>query len=107
MFRFPNGGVYLKPSLHRLPCCALPSQGVSEDSFTPTYAQAALWVCYGASPWPYPINAFEANLSRSLADARAALAAWRRPTLAARLSITPKLTTRRTVHGRGALQANS
>ena len=26
-------------------CLAI--QGVSEDSFTPTYAQAALWVCYG------------------------------------------------------------
>ena len=46
-----------------------------------------------ASPWPYPINA-EAKLSRSRADARTALAAWRRPHL--RLGwLTPKLTTRR------------
>ena len=45
-------------------CLAI--QGVSEDSFTPTYAQAALWVCYGlALGHTQSMHSKQSSLARS------------------------------------------
>ena len=74
-------------------CLAI--QGVSEDGFTPTCAQAALWVCYGLAL---------GHKQRCLARSRTLVP--RSPLGAVRTRGSAGLPYNPTVHG-GALQANS